>query len=54
MKEAVVTVVVPATSREPAYTIVLRVQFEGAVAYNDTDGVVFGGVVSTERLVAKA
>jgi hypothetical protein len=57
MKEAVVTVVVPATDNEPAHTEVWRVEFEGE--FRDFLEMVENfaektRIVSAERLVAKA
>jgi hypothetical protein len=52
MKEAVVTIIVPATDTEPAHTVVWRVEFEGEVTDTLAHGFNISGVVSTERLVA--
>lgn len=57
MKEAVVTVIVPATATEPAHTEVWRIEFEGEfVDFIDMveNFAAKTRVVSAERLVAKA
>jgi len=53
MKEAIITIVVPATDNEPMHTVVWRVEFEGEVTDTLVQGFNISGVVSSEKLTAK-
>jgi hypothetical protein len=54
MKEAVVTIYVPATDGEPAHTEVWRVEFEGERTNTLAGGFQLHRVVHTEQLVARS